>query len=149
MNIEKDQFFIIILLLLNFLCLLYGFLKFFSVLLFFIIWLLSLNVPFFQKIFNHFYISWHIIYIFFYPIIFIFQHFASQERRIYLKEKEIIFQRTRPSKVVLLMHILIFIFGWISNYSIISEAMKQSGLYMKRYFHLEDPMLYLEMAPAY
>ena len=51
------------------------------------------------------------------------------------------------SEVTTLMHFLIFLLDSVSNYLIISGTMAQSGLYMKKVFPFERPMIYLEMVP--
>lgn len=55
--------------------------------------------------------------------------------------------KNTSSEVTTLMHILIFILDWVSNYFIISVTMEQSGLYMRKVFPFGRPMIYLEMVP--
>lgn len=55
--------------------------------------------------------------------------------------------KNTSSKVTTLMHILIFLLDWVSNYFIVSGTMAQSGFYMRKVFPFERPMIYLEMVP--
>ena len=55
--------------------------------------------------------------------------------------------KNTSSKVTTLMHILIFLLDWVSNYFIVSGTMAQSGFYMRKVFTFEIPKIYLEMVP--